>query len=296
MTTDIRAENASLYDNIRWNALETAIWNRAIKSAFVFFREHKLEPILIKGWAIAGFYPPGKRRPFVDIDLAFSAVDFGSAKAVYESNETGINAIDLHRELRNLDTLRWTDLFDNSQLIVLDGVSVRILRPEDHLRVLSTHWLNDGGASKDRLWDIYYAVSNRPTDFDWDRCLNVVSQTRRRWVVSSIGLAHKYLDLFIDDLPFADEARSLPLWLTRAVEREWASEVHLIDINFLHRDPIQLLKQIKKRIPPNPIEATIEMDGDFDAVTRVHYQIGSFFKRILPSLKRLSKTLYRSGK
>ena len=50
----------------------------------------------------------------------------------------------------------------------------------------------------------------------------------------------------------------------------------LIDQFKVFRKSIEeiIVKQIKKRIPPNPIQATIEMEGSFDARTRVQYQLG----------------------
>ena len=190
--------------------LQTAIESSSIRSAFELFRSNGVEPVLIKGWAAGRFYPKGTSRPTSDVDLAVAAADFANADRLARSSKTGGLVIDLHRELRHLDTCSWQDLFANSHLVDLDGEQIRVLRPEDHLRVLAVHWLTDGGWFRDRLWDIYYAIENRPADFDWGRCLDSVSPIRRRWIICVIGLTHKYFGLDIDDLPFAEEARDLP--------------------------------------------------------------------------------------
>lgn len=283
-------------DQDRWNTLNRKIQRVNSARAFDLFREKGIEPILIKGLAAHLNYPEDHFRNSADVDLAVSPADFDAA-ALF-SGPVGSHGfiIDLHRGLRHYDTVDWDDLFDNSVLIDIEGTPVRMLRPEDHFRVLCVHWLNDGGGYRERLWDIYYAVANRPEDFDWDRCLNVVSPTRRRWILATIGLAHKYLDLNIDDLPFAAEARGIPPWLIRAVEREWASGVRLQSLEIFLKDPRGLIAQIRKRIPPNPIQSTIEMEGSFDAKTRIHYQIGGAFKRLLPSVKRIKTALFRQNR
>lgn len=264
-----------------------------VAKAFSLFSSHGIQAILIKGWAVGRLYPGTKPRVNVDIDLAVSAADYDAAQRIAGSSDAGGLAIDLHRELRHLDTVKWRDLVDNSLLIDLDGVAVQVLRPEDHLRVLCVHWLTEGGELKERLWDIFYLIENRPADFDWDRCLNVVSQTRRRWILCTIGLAHRYLGLNLDATPIAGEVLDLPLWFINVIEKEWASDIRLVPIPAVLHDRRSLFQQIRKRLPPNPIEATIEMEGSLDARTRIFYQIGSLSMRMLPGLRSISKAIFQ---
>ena len=146
--------------------------------------------------------------------------------------------------------------------------------------------MNDGGAYRERLWDIFYAVENRAESFDWEKCLQVVNEKRRYWIICAIGLAHQYLDLKIDDTPFAGEIQNLPKWLIKAVEKEWADEVRLQPIQYYWHNKKQFWQQIKKRIPPNPIQATIELEGYFDKRPRFIYQFGDIFYRIYTSYQR----------
>lgn len=271
-------------DITRWEVLQSAIESNSIRSAFELFRSHGLEPILIKGWAAGRFYPKGSFRPTSDIDLAVAADDFEAADRIMRAYTGKGLAIDLHRELRHLDTLSWTELFENSQLVDLEGSQIRVLRPEDHFRILAVHWLTDGGWFRDRLWDFYYAIDNRPSNFDWERCLNAAGPVRRGWFIGVIGLTNKYLGLNLDDLPFAAEAKEIPRWLIKAVEREWASGVRMLPLYRQTGDIRGFLTQVRKRIPPNPIHATIDMEGSFDAPTRIHYQIGTIIKRLVPGV------------
>lgn len=266
-----------------WDLLARKVQRITTARAVSIFRTYGIDGVVIKGLAAHLSYPDHHFRNSVDVDIAASPTEDMVALAAVSSANVDIN-IDLHRGLRHLDTVAWDDLFENSRLIDIDGTLIRMLRPEDHLRVLCVHWLNDGGANRERLWDVYYAVANRPADFDWDRCLNIVSATRRRWIICAIGLAHKYLDLNIDDLHFADEAKDLPRWLIKTVEKEWASDVRLMPLQMFLDDRKQLWKQVKKRIPPNPIESIIETEGSFDSRFRIHYQIIAGTKRLWPSI------------
>lgn len=274
-------------DHNRWHILTRKKFELQIVDAFEYFRQHRIEPILIKGWVAARLYPPGVHRPFVDIDLAVSSADYESARALLGTEFGSRLGIDLHREFRHHDTKAWKDVYKDSHMVLLNGVGIRVPNAEDHLRMLCVHWLNDGGAYKDRLWDIYYAVQNQPEEFDWDRCLSPVSKIRQQWIVATIGLAHKYLRLEIDHLPFAERAKQLPSWLTSAVEGEWKAGIPLRPLQASLNDWKALTAQIRKRIPPNPVQATIEMEGSFESRSRLYYQLGTMFIRAVPSLKRI---------
>lgn len=280
-----------MLDTQRWNLLQRKAQQAKSVRAVAVLRSAGIEPILIKGVAAAQFYPDDKYRFSIDTDLAVSDAAFDKANSLCRSPAAAGMAIDLHRALRHLDTVEWQNLFDNSRMLDFEEGSIRVLRPEDNLRVLCVHWLTDGGVYKERLWDVYYGVANRPANFDWDRFLGIVSDRRRRWLICTIGLASRYLDLDLSDTPIKHEASKLPKWLTNAVETEWADDVKPRPLEASLNDSKVLIEQVKRRFSPNPIRATIEMEGSFDAPTRFFYRLGNFFMRIPSSYRRVSGTL-----
>ncbi len=283
-------------DEYRWNLLQSKALEKRAADAFALFRDNNIEPILIKGLAAAHYYPEGTPRLSIDTDLAVSGKDFDRATKIAASEKAHGLAIDLHCELRHLDTLDWDDLFENSQILATDYGEIRVLRPEDHLRVLCVHWLTDGGSSKERLWDIYYAIANRPDSFDWSRFLNKVSPRRRRWLVCTLGLAQRSLGLDLAGTPVKDDANDLPDWLVRTVEREWASEHKLRPLETVKHDSRELFEQLKRRLNPNPISATVQMEGSLDARTRFLYKLGNAFSRIVPSVRRITGIIRAGSK
>ncbi|MCC6327072.1 MAG: nucleotidyltransferase family protein [Acidobacteria bacterium] len=275
----------------RWHRLYARKLEVEAVQAFELFRRNGIEPVLIKGWAAARNYPAHAPRFYSDIDLAVSAEEFDSAQTLLASKEASRIGIDLHRELRHLDSRPWRLIFESSQLIDLDGCAIRIPSPEDHLRILAVHWLNDGGESKDRLWDVYYALAAHAGTFDWDYCLDGLSTVRRGWIIAAVGLANKYLGLPIDGIPFAAEARDLPRWLIAAVEREWSRGVLHRSLHTCLNDPGEFIRQLRKRIPPNAIQATIECEGDIRAGMRLPFQIRCMMKRSIPSIRGVAETI-----
>lgn len=262
-----------------------------ILDAFRVFRRHGIEPILIKGWAAARNYPADKTRFFGDIDLAVSAEDYPKARQLVSAPDSDVAGVDLHRELRHLDTVAWDTLLANSELVGIGDDFIRVLCAEDHLRVLCSHWLTNGGESRDRLWDVVYAVQNRPPGFDWKKCLDVVGTNRRSWVIGTIGLAHKYLGLDLSGLPFANEAGHVPAWLARSVEKSWSSDLKLRGIDESITKPLLLLHQLRKRIPPNAVQATVFCEGRFDDRPRIGYQLRDMLGRSMPSIRRVVRAI-----
>ena len=123
-------------DELRFYLLRKRLTEELIVKAFTTFRARNIEPILIKGWASSRNYPESVPRFSADVDLAVSAHDYESAKRISSGPDAQVLGIDLHRELRHLDTLSWDDLFSNSEMVGLDGESIRGLSPVNHLRVL----------------------------------------------------------------------------------------------------------------------------------------------------------------
>lgn len=273
----------------RFKLLHYKVQSQRLAKSWTKFEESGFKPILIKGWAAAQLYPNPYERQYTDIDLIFAPEEFEKAEEFLKKTPMD-TAIDLHKGARHLDSLPFNDLYANSVFVDCDNTPIRILREEDHLRVLCIHWLNDGGADKQRLSDIYYGISDRSKTFDWQRFLEAISKKRRRWIICAIGLAHKYLDLKLEDTPIAEEAKNLPKWLVKAVEKEWVSEVRLTPLQHVIHDREKFWQQIKKRMPPNPIQATIEMEGSFDKIPRFYYQFADVFLRLPASVDKYIKS------
>jgi hypothetical protein len=287
---DCAIENELSVENVplRLKILNYKVHEYYLQEAWRRFENAGFKPLLIKGWAAAQSYPEPNERRFNDADFIIAPREYREAVEFLKSYE-GRYSIDLHYGARHLDNLSYENLYARSKSLKCGETTIRVLCPEDHLRVLCVHWLIDGGAKREKLWDIFYAVDNRPSDFDWDRCLNAAGPTRKKWIACTIGLAHKYLDLNLEDTPLAKDATSIPRWLIKAVEKEWRSDVELRSLHYLLGDKKELWRQIKKRIPPNPIQATVDMEGEFDNNPRILYQIGDIYLRFKNSLKRFLK-------
>src|SRR5258708_6325954 len=106
----VSTQNSGMTDELRWNLLQKKTQELRAVRAFTLFREHGIDPILIKGLAAGRYYPENNPRVAIDMDLAVSAADFERATALVRSPEANGLAIDLHRELRHHDTADWNDL------------------------------------------------------------------------------------------------------------------------------------------------------------------------------------------
>ncbi len=65
----------------RLHTLQAAIHEREIKKLFTLLRQADIEPILIKGWAVAQLYPEKGLRPHDDIDLIVRPDQYQAAKS-----------------------------------------------------------------------------------------------------------------------------------------------------------------------------------------------------------------------
>lgn len=301
--SDLRSSSAALelQQAYRLCTLHAAIHEREIEQVFVLLRSAGVEPILVKGWAIARVYPEAGLRPYGDIDLCVRPEQYLTARGVLESPRGRGYWVDLHEGLVKLDDRDLDDVYARSQLVKLGEVDVRVLGPEDHLRVLCVHLLRHGAWRPLWLCDIAAAVEFRPADFDWDRCLSSNSR-RADWVACSIGLAHQLLGAQVDDTPVAWRAKHLPTWLIPNVLEQWETPYPMCQAPMRYPEPMATyvrhpngaFQALRKRWP-NAIEATVSVEGPLNELPRLPFQLAHCFSRAARFLTHLPALLREQG-
>ncbi|HTG14234.1 MAG TPA: nucleotidyltransferase family protein [Blastocatellia bacterium] len=277
----------------RFHTIRAGLHEREIQEVISLLRSAGVEPILVKGWAIARLYPEKGLRPYGDIDLCFRPDQYPTAAALMGRPDYQKYHVDLHEGFSKLDDFGADELYARSQLVGLGGVEVRVLSPEDHLRILCVHLLGHGAFRPLWLCDIAAALESRPASFDWDRCLGG-NRRRADWVLCTLGLAHKLLEVKINDTPAAARANSLPSWLVPHVLKQWEAPYvanqpqvkYYPAMTTYLRHPAGVIKAIRKRWP-DPLEATIRLRGPLNELPRLPFQIGYSLSRITKFLTHL---------
>ena len=245
-----------------------------------------IEPVLVKGWAVARLYPEEGLRPYGDIDLCLIPEQYESAADLLKGLEPGKYLVDLHHGFAKLDALGPEDLLAKSETVSIGGAQFRILGCEDQLRILCTHLLRHSAWRPLWLCDIAVALESRPSGFDWERCIGDDKNTAD-YVACAIGLAHQLLEVGVDDTPVALRANHLPRWLVEDVFKNWARPFpelypplsYAPPIIEYFRHPRGLLKALRTRWP-DPIEATVRLNGPFNEIPRFPFQLGYALWRV----------------
>jgi hypothetical protein len=242
-----------------------------------------VEPILIKGWAIAQAYPETGLRPSGDIDLCVPLEQHAKAQAAVNTLVNQRHWIDLdHDEITRFSELNFEELYSRSKLVNLDGTEIRVMGAEDHLRILCLHLLKHGAWRPLWLCDVAAALESRPPCFDWDRCFGR-NKCRADWIACTIGLANRLVGAELGDAPLKNRANSLPGWLIASVLKQWCAPcppnlpLFTTQIKASWWKP-STLGAIRQRWP-NPIQATIDADGEFDNMARLPFQLEHCIER-----------------
>jgi len=277
----------------RMSLLDAAVHERETTRAFDYLRSVKVEPILCKGWSVARNYPERGLRPYGDIDLLIRPEEYSRAReALFDPSAPGL-PIDLHDGAEDLMVDRTMDqLCERSRLVPLLSTEIRILGPEDHLRLLCIHMLKHGAFRPLWLCDIALEMESLPQEFDWDYFLSG-SRKSTDWAICALGLAHEVLGASLGNWPVGERARSLPRWLAPALLKQWsAGEFYIIDTSPLRAHlfkPAELLRAIRLRWP-NPIHATVELGAPFNELPRLPLQILDTVRRTVLFALRLART------
>jgi hypothetical protein len=283
---------AALLDGYRLYSLHNGVIENQIREVFASFRATGIEPILIKGWAVARLYAEKGLRLYGDIDLVVRPSDYEAASELLKDRKY---QVDLHGGLSKFDPHPLEELYARSQMVKLENADVRVLSTEDHLRLLCEHFLRDGAWQARALCDISLALEKRPAGFNWDICMGK-DRRRAERVACAIGLAGRLLDARIDDTPVAD--RRLPRWLIPAVLKQWRrpnvsdhypQELMIRSLG----NPLRAARAMLGRWP-DPVRATVMMEGRFNNLPRLPLQAGLYVWRMADFLRRLPSSIGRA--
>ena len=282
----------------RLHSLQAALHNRNLKRVIPVLRSFGVEPILVKGWAIARRYPEPGMRPYGDFDLCVLPDQYAAAKEALKLPECLEGNVDLHLGFGKFYDRQAEDIFARSQLVRLDELEVRVLSDEDHLRFLCLHLLRHGAVRPLWLCDIAMMLETLTDDFDWDICLSG-SRRQADWVACTIGLAHLLLGARIEGMPISGRAQNLPSWFAPTALKEWGVPFRIpAPILIYLRHPLRQFMELLEEMPchwPNPIEATMTLKGSFNELPRLPFQVGHIFSRAAALVSQLPGMYLGSG-
>lgn len=292
--TNLCETNAAkdFHDAFRYYTIFTRAKEWQIEEAFSLLRSNNIEPILVKGWAINRLYPNLALRFFGDNDLLIQPRQFQKAQEILSSKDVPRLSVDVHKGTSNnttkdLDIVPFEKLFERSQLVKLHESEIRILCNEDHLRLLTTHWLLDGAERATGLCDIALLVEKYSSDFNWEICLTE-NRKRARWIACTIELARQLLEADISNVPKDLRIKKIPRWLMPAVLKAWSEHLRFTPLSNDLKSPKTALKNLRLRWPPNPILSTVRLGGAFSEFPRLPYQIANYALRSFNFLKKNS--------
>lgn len=292
---------AVLHQAYRLLALQAAIHEQKIEKLFRLLRQAGVEAVLAKGLAVARLYPESGLRPYGDIDILVDPGQIRAAERVVNADEAKDCQVDLHKNFSELSDRKLDQLFSRSSLVPLGDEKVRVLSCEDHLALLSVHLLKHGAWRPLWLCDVGVMIENLPPSFAWDVCLG--SDVKRAgWITTAIGLAHLLLKARINAVPMARKVTELPRWLTEGVLKQWAAPFainqppmnHSAPMAHYLRRPQGIFTALRERWP-NPILATVSVNGEFNDLPRLPYQIGNWALRSGQFLQQLPNRLRAQG-
>jgi hypothetical protein len=281
-----------LHQAFRLNTLESRLNKSKIEEVFALLRSAGIEPILIKGWTAARHYPDQGLRPYGDIDICVRREEFQSAERAITALDPVRFKIDLHSGFARFGVREDEALFKRSQVVNLEQIDVRILCPEDHLRVVCFHLMREGAWRPLWLVDVAAILESQPQDFDWNYCLGDKRQAAP--LINAIGLAEQLLGAKVHGLPEALQAKQYPRWLVSTVLKEWGSPTP----SMIGRHDASMLMHVRRRKDllaglrhrwPNAIEATTTMSAPFNNLPRLPFQISNSLFRLGSFLTQLPR-------
>lgn len=279
-----------LRDAYRSHTLQVRLLERQLAETVSHLRDHGIEPILAKGWALGRLYPEPGLRPYGDLDLLVFPHQTQKARTALTAPGAPLAPVELHTGFPMLADRCLDRLFERSRMVGLGGVSIRILGAEDQLRLATLHGLNHGLCRPVWLCDVAAALESIPPDFDWGYAMRG-DPWLSRGVGCSIRLVRGLLDVDLEraGVPERWKEGALPSWVLPATLRAFGASRHYMDLpdpSELVLDPRALLTAARLRWS-NPLEVTWRRRAPWNNRPRLPYQVldyllrgGGFLRRV----------------
>ncbi|MEK6261641.1 MAG: nucleotidyltransferase family protein [Planctomycetota bacterium] len=191
-----------------------------LKLVYQRLRANGIEPVLIKGWSVTRHYANPMARFTLDVDVCVPREQLSVAEKVISELGLPLGSIDLHGGIDDLADRGWQAVFDRTELEPLHGDQVRVLCPEEQLRLVCLHFWRHRCNRAVWLCDIAALLEARSKAFDWDLCLAGRRRDADR-IKAAVSLAAKLLKARLD-APWGEEAiKRLPDWLVNSVLEGW---------------------------------------------------------------------------
>jgi hypothetical protein len=262
----------ALHDAFRLQTLDARLHERRLLRVVQILTDAGVDFVVAKGWAVARLYGQPGLRPYGDIDVFVSPPHHGRAGAVLAAHEGESLRVDLHAGVPLLHRL-WPEIALHVERNPVNGASVPVLGPEDHLGLLSVHLFFHGAWRPTWLCDIAAFVEGLPGSFRWER-LDAWPRRQRELVRAAVLLAADVLGADAGKTPWVN-GESLPRWLPEAVRRSWGAGGHYsvtTRIGLTEPRPEQLFEAVRVRWP-NPIEATFRWHAPINGFPRLPFQL-----------------------
>lgn len=266
-----------LHEAYRLHSLQHAVMEQRIIDAVTALRASGIDPILIKGWDCARLYPSPGMRPFGDVDLWPDPADTDRAYTIVDTLAPGpvIDLLHLEAEGPEEHAMR-----SRTRTAMLRDTPIRVLAPEDHLRLLAIHFVKHGGWRPIWLADLAALIETHGDRFDWDACLPA-DRIRREWVQCAIAIAGAMLGAKTGHAPLGRFETSIPGWITDSVRIAWGKpNPSSLPALPSRRHPIALAKVAATRWP-TPLEVTYRRRRSIRRRPPLSAQASDFTRRAL---------------
>lgn len=256
-------------DEQRAYALGAALQRRQLSAALAALASIGVTALCAKGWTVARHYGHAGARVTGDIDLYVAPHDHARAIAALDGV---VGELDVHAGLRPLGDRDFAAVSARALEVGVGDAIARVLSPADQLRLVCIHMLGHGAWRPLWLCDVGALVE--AGGIDWDVCL-AGAPRHARWIACTVVAARDLLAADLSSVPPAVREARPPAWLEPAILDAWGARWH-------QRAPLATYRRRLHALPaalwhrwPNPIEATVAVDADFDDAPRLPLQLSN---------------------